>query len=137
MERLTESYWMNLDPWECCGQDNYCKRDCHEVGGCTNGCKVPKLYARLARYEDTGLMPEEVISLNSPNSPLTLSELKKKCGEPVWISLHKSIGFWAIPKGYSRKSDSILFYGMSKLSCKEYGRLWMTYSKKPKEDVYD
>lgn len=60
MERLTDPCWKNLDPWECCGQDYYCKRGCHDKGGCTNGCIVPKLYARLAAYEDTGLSPEKV-----------------------------------------------------------------------------
>ena len=61
MERLTDKAWRNFDPWECCGQDNYCKRGCHEPGGCTNGCIVPKLYARLAKYEDTGKTPEEIL----------------------------------------------------------------------------
>ena len=60
MERLTDPCWKNLDPWECCGQDYYCNRGCHDKGGCTNGCIVPKLYARLAAYEDTGLTPEEI-----------------------------------------------------------------------------
>ena len=60
MERLTDPCWKNLDPWECCGQDYYCKRGCHDKGGCTNGCIVPKLYARLAAYEDIGMTPEEV-----------------------------------------------------------------------------
>lgn len=60
MERLTDPCWKNLDPWECCGQDYYCKRGGHDKGGCTNGCIVPKLYARLAAYEDTGLTPEEI-----------------------------------------------------------------------------
>ena len=50
--RLTDKNWRNLDPWECCGQDQYCKRGCHDEGGCTNGCIVPKLYAKLAQYED-------------------------------------------------------------------------------------
>jgi hypothetical protein len=52
MKRLTVKHWRNLDPWECCGQDYYCKRGCHEKGGCNNGCIVPKLYDRLAKYED-------------------------------------------------------------------------------------
>lgn len=52
MERLTDKNWRNLDPWECCGQDNYCQRDCHESGGCTSGCLVPKIYRRLAELED-------------------------------------------------------------------------------------
>lgn len=61
MERMTDKAWGNLDPWECCGQDNYCKRGCHEEGGCNNGCIVPKLYRRLAIYEDTGLAPAEYL----------------------------------------------------------------------------
>ena len=58
MERLTRKNWRNLDPWEMCGQDNYCKRGCHDQGGCTKGCIVPRIYARLAAYEDTGLEPD-------------------------------------------------------------------------------
>lgn len=63
MERLTNTAWRNFDPWECCGQDNFCTRGCHEKGGCNNGCIVPKLYGRLASYEDTGLEPEEIKEL--------------------------------------------------------------------------
>ena len=62
MERLTSKYWRNLDPWEMCGQDNYCKRGCHDQGGCTKGCIVPRIYGRLATYEDTGLEPQDIIS---------------------------------------------------------------------------
>ena len=65
MERLTRKNWRNLDPWETCGQDNYCKRGCHEQGGCTKGCIVPRIYARLSAYEDTGLEPEQVLELKS------------------------------------------------------------------------
>lgn len=61
MERLTNKAWRNFDPWECCGQDKYCQRGCHDPGGCTKGCIVPQLYARLGAYEDTGLTPEEVL----------------------------------------------------------------------------
>ena len=60
MERLTDKAWRNFDPWECCGQDKYCQRGCHDPGGCTKGCIVPRLYARLGAYEDTDLTPEEI-----------------------------------------------------------------------------
>ena len=63
MERLTDKAWRNFDPWECCGQDKYCQRGCHDPGGCTKGCIVPQLYARLGAYEDTELTPEEVSAL--------------------------------------------------------------------------
>ena len=65
MDRLTEKHWRNLDPWECCGQDNYCKRGCHEEGGCNKGCIVPKIYSRLAAYEDTNLEPEQVKKIST------------------------------------------------------------------------
>ena len=60
MERLTNNAWRNFDPWECCGQDKYCQRGCHDPGGCTKGCIVPQLYARLGAYEDTRMTPELV-----------------------------------------------------------------------------
>ena len=63
MERLTNKAWRNFDPWECCGQDKYCQRGCHDPGGCTKGCIVPQLYARLGAYENTEQTPEEVSSL--------------------------------------------------------------------------
>lgn len=63
MERITSEHWRNFDPWETCGQDNYCRRNCHDLGGCANGCKVPKIYGQLARYEDIGLSPDEVKAL--------------------------------------------------------------------------
>ena len=63
MERLTEKHWKNLDPWECCGQDRFCGRRSDDLGGCRNGCIVPKLYARLAAYEDIGLEPEKIKAL--------------------------------------------------------------------------
>lgn len=69
--RLTEKCWRNLDPWECCGQDKYCKRGCHDEGGCTNGCKVPKMYCELAKYED---LEEQGLLLRLPC----------KVGDKVW-----------------------------------------------------
>lgn len=46
-ERLTIREWRNLDPWETCGDLMFnCTR-----AGC-KGCIVPKLYAKLARFED-------------------------------------------------------------------------------------
>lgn len=135
MERITEKSWANLDPWECCGQDNFCKRGCHDQGGCTNGCIVPKIYARLAAYEDTGFMPNEIAMQKVLNTPLTLREIKKMCGEPVWIHLRNNKGFWAIIKGHSKKSDAILFYGTGKISCKAYKKWWLAYRNKKDEDI--
>lgn len=91
MVRLTDKSWRNLDPWECCGQDNYCKRGCHEEGGCNNGCIVPRLYSRLARYEDLGLLPEEIEELlHSTNGPL-----HRKLG--LWIDADKTSNLRILP----------------------------------------
>lgn len=92
MERITNEAWGNLDPWECCGQDNYCKRGCHDEGGCANGCIVPRLYRRLARYEDLGLMPEEIHELlHSTTGPL-----HKKLGQ--WIDAEEQGRLVVLPE---------------------------------------
>lgn len=132
MERLTEQCWRNLDPWECCGQDNFCKRGCHDLGGCTNGCIVPKLYARLASYEDTGLDVEEykkhadaikkldiehmhdllqaekdgTLVVMSPNIPLTPEELRNLALKKwVWIDVMDESKEYGAGSAYYRKSD--------------------------------
>jgi len=102
MERLTNECWRNFDPWEMCGQDHYCKRGCHELGGCTKGCIVPKVYCRLAAYEDTGLEPEEIKK--------RLCAGGHSCdGEPVprWISVEDKL-----PVGSSGKChcESVVAY---------------------------
>lgn len=83
MERLTNTAWMNFDPWECCGQDDYCQRGCHDEGGCANGRIVPQIYHRLATYEDIRLLPEEIKALQVKNARLhkLLDEIKGILGE--------------------------------------------------------
>jgi len=83
MERMTDACWRNFDPWECCGQDYFCKRGCHDEGGCTNGCIVPKLYCRFAAYEDTGVMPEEVTQIKLALEGKFLAEIKEFDGIPA------------------------------------------------------
>lgn len=67
MSRITILEWRNLDPWEMCGQDSYCKRGCHENGGCINGCIVPKLYVALAIREDEEQSKEKEKKKNEHN----------------------------------------------------------------------
>ena len=106
MERLTNKAWRNLDPWECCGQDKYCQRGCHDPGKCTKGCIVPQLYARLGAYEDTGLEPavcanyktfeDEAISKDVPFKRIVALMEADKAGRlvvlPVQPVLTQSIG---------------------------------------------
>lgn len=84
MERLTDKCWRNFDPWECCGQDNFCTRGCHDLGGCTGGCIVPKLYARLGKYEDTGITPERAQELAKAEKDGRLEVLPCKVGDTVY-----------------------------------------------------
>lgn len=83
MERLTDTYWRNLDPWECCGQDHYCQRGCHDEGGCTKGCIVPKLYGRLAAYEDIGLTPKEIVAMKNAFMGRELAKITEFDGIPI------------------------------------------------------
>ena len=97
MERLTSKYWRNLDPWEMCGQDNYCKRGCHDQGGCTKGCIVPRIYARLAAYEDTGLEPEDMahwMDYFRAECEGRLEVLPCKVGDHVWADGREAIIVW-------------------------------------------
>ncbi len=96
MERITETAWRNLDPWECCGQDNYCKRGCYDDGGCIKGCIVPKLYERLATYEDTGLSPDEIKELLHDST----GPMHKKLGE--WIDAEREGRLVILPDNYDR-----------------------------------
>lgn len=132
MERLTSKYWRNLDPWEMCGQDNYCKRGCHEQGGCTKGCIVPRIYARLAAYEDTGLEPEEIYEVRfliaAQRDPQKLARLRElvladqdgrlvvlpcKVGDRVWVTRAYGKPFDAPREGHVRKfvvhDDELVF----------------------------
>lgn len=54
MERLTANDLNKVcyDPWELCGMGSFCKKGCHEEGGCTKGCHILKMYRKLAEYED-------------------------------------------------------------------------------------
>lgn len=118
MERLTDKAWRNFDPWECCGQDKYCQRGCHDPGGCTKGCIVPQLYARLGAYEDTGLEPamcanyktfeDEAISKSVPFKRIVaLMEADRAgrlavlpCKDWLEVVFGDQVLFWGIDKDY-------------------------------------
>jgi hypothetical protein len=73
-KRLTEKCWRNLDDWECCGQDAYCKRDSFAPGGCHNGCRVPQIYYKLAKYED-------ILYDSDGSERISLDRLEEICKE--------------------------------------------------------
>lgn len=58
MERLTRTDWKEMVSMECCGQKDYCIRRREVENACLN-CIVPKLYARVAMFEDMELTYEK------------------------------------------------------------------------------
>ena len=127
-KRLTEKCWGNLDPWECCGQDDYCTRGCHDEGGCTGGCIVPRNYKRLARYEDSDLSPEEVQEFAKAKAEGRLIVPPCKVGDKVYsqagdpftvcsININATsrrpkilIRYWASPQNALSELDDLDFW---------------------------
>lgn len=92
MERLTSKDLTKAcnDPWDYCGLDDVCARNCHKP----TPCKLPKMIHRLAEIEDIlgddydlehlrGLV--EATAASHLDKPLTQSDLDKMHFERVWI----------------------------------------------------
>lgn len=91
---------------------------------------------RLKRYEDIGLEPEGIaMALNRkmPNpKPLTIEELQKMSGEPVWVSGHG----WRLCYGIAvvaGKPQMVTSPGVG-IVLDGYGQKFVAYGSKPKED---
>ena len=58
MNRLTREDINKVcyDCWELCELDGVCNRDCFKP----TPCKIPSMISKLAKYEDTGVEPEEL-----------------------------------------------------------------------------
>lgn len=109
------------------------------------GCQACHLRDRLKLYEDTGLMPGEIMGLCSmdkranmaellraeENPPLTLEQLLDMDGEPVFVAqVNKHTLFsdaWMLVTDYGAidRKQSMVF--------DEYGRTWLAYRRKPEE----
>ena len=57
MDRLTNEELTHAcnDPWDYCGLDGMCQRDCFKP----KPCKIPAMLHNLAVYKNTGLTPED------------------------------------------------------------------------------
>ena len=66
------------------------------------------------------------------NEPLTLDELRKMDGEPVWVQSPgvPEYGRWAIVEGVG---ENCLFLH-DDFTCHDYGKTWLAYRQKPEED---
>ena len=68
--------------------------------------------------------------------PLTLDELRKMGGEPVWIKLFdKDEEFWVLRYDWvdTRNPDPMILLHMRWYSHADYGKTWLAYRKKPEE----
>lgn len=65
------------------------------------------------------------------NEPLTLDELRKMDGEPVWVQSPgvPEYGRWAIVEGVG---ENCLFLH-DDFTCHDYGKTWLAYRQKPEE----
>lgn len=74
----------------------------------------------------------EIIPISESNAPLTLDELRKMDGEPVWVQfLHNKVGYWDIIG--CRNSEFLRFYRSGFLVIGEYGKNFLAYRQKPGE----
>ena len=66
---------------------------------------------------------------------LTLDELRKMDGEPVWVQSPgvPEYGRWAIVEGVG---ENCLFLH-DDFTCHDYGKTWLAYCQKPEEDKHE
>ena len=81
------------------------------------------------------LEQETVTNRNGLNEPLTLDELRKMDGEPVWVQSPgvPEYGRWAIVEGVG---ENCLFL-RDDFTCHDYGKTWLAYRQKPEENGHD
>ena len=75
---------------------------------------------------------ESKLKVVESNAPLTLDELRKMDGEPVWVQSPgiPEYGRWAIVEG---AGENCLFLH-DDFTCHDYGKSWLAYRQKPEED---
>lgn len=106
----------------------YCNRQCNLNGDfCAEGPGCP--------FELDSESALKLLEERSPNDPLTLEELRKMDGEPVWVVNSKSKrndGFqneWAIVSVRRRDAESVgTIYHFD-----NYGDYWLAYPRKLEE----
>lgn len=126
---------------------------------------LEEVFSRLAAYEDTGLEPEEIeelihksygplhkklvewitaekewrLTIEPPNEPLSLDDLRKMVGEPVWVVPLDETPDWK-PCWVICMEDYILVHSTTSESRvyflrdnKDYGKTWVAYRRKPED----
>ena len=69
------------------------------------------------------------------NDPLTREELRKMDGEPVWVQTPgiPQYGRWVIVAGVDTEYGQRTLYCQGDYTCRNYGRDWIAYRRKPEE----
>ena len=85
---------------------------------------------------------EHFRDLTKKVEPLTLDELRKMDGEPVWVVCLKPERYYEPPIGWRIIEKSIVgtFGVWNDSSClaeRDYGKTWLAYRHKPEEDDHD
>ena len=101
----------------------------------------PSVAARYAK-ELAGLVDElQVASCarqeQERNAPLTLDDLRKMDGEPVWIKLFDpDEEFWVLRNEWvdTQNPEPMILFHMRWYSHVDYGKTWLAYRSKPEED---
>ena len=70
---------------------------------------------------------ETVTNRNGLNEPLTMDELRKMGGEPVWL-VNQNGGRWVIMSGA---------YLCDRRKNADYGKTWLAFRQKPEEDDHE
>ena len=101
MNRLTKEDTNKVcyDCWELCELDDVCKRDCFKP----TPCKIPSIISKLAKYEDTGLEPDELQKSLEKQIPKQVKKVRHEtilgyavtvhcpfCGGSVWQNADES-----------------------------------------------
>lgn len=88
----------------------------------------------IAEYTISALRQQEhFCDVTKKVEPLTLDELRKMDGEPVWVQfLHNKIGYWYLIDCHN--SEFIRFYRSGFFIIGEYSKNFLAYRRKPEED---
>ena len=97
-----------------------------EIGG--NAVSVCRFLEALD-MAISALRQQETVT--NRNEPLTMDELRKMDGEPVWVQSPgiPEYGRWAIVEG---AGENCLFLH-DDFTCHDYGKTWLAYRQKPEE----
>ena len=76
------------------------------------------------------------LMIHENNDPLTMDELLKMNGEPVWIKLFDpDEEFWVLRNEWvdTRNPEPMILFRMRWYSHSDYGKTWLAYRQKPEE----